>query len=139
MWRVLLRENVIEGQRVATHPCPRCNLFTLAPSKFRKDQLYCANRCGYSEPTPGDAYLLTTPLYWQRFWVLATNGKSHYMHFYEFGDDWDAAYALVERIKACPEFTPEGKPGVWLPIRDTREIRPKPWRRLKNWWIEWNR
>jgi len=78
-------------------------------------------------------------IYYVNFWVLASDGKNHYIHYFFFGEDYDKAAKLVDRIKAADGFTPEGKPAIWIAIRDTKEIKPLPWRRRKNWWIEYGK
>lgn len=79
-------------------------------------------------------------VYLDKFWVLATDGKTHFIHFYQFWDDYDAAAELVARIRAAPDFTPEGRQKIWMPIRDTKEFyAPRKWWRLKRWWLEYGR
>ncbi len=82
---------------------------------------------------------LNCRIHYVNFWLLASDGKNHYMHFFFFGENYKRAKAVLDDILASENFTPEGKPKIWFPIVDTREYRPKTWRRLKNWWLEQDR
>jgi hypothetical protein len=70
--------------------------------------------------------------HYRLYYILAIQGTDAYMHFITFTDNCEGAYHLSDRISAFPNFTPEGKPGVWFKIKDTQpqRLRKRDWRLL---------
>jgi hypothetical protein len=61
--------------------------------------------------------------------VVARKAGTTYMHKLCFLDDRPRAERFAQRIREARDFTPEGKPELWAPIRDLRPVRPA----ARNW------
>lgn len=70
-------------------------------------------------------------VFYEVFYVLATNGTDTYIHFMTF-EEWEGAAKLVFRIRNADNFTPENKPHTWHKINHTWPYKPykRDWRNL---------
>ena len=65
-------------------------------------------------------------------YLVATNGKSHYAHFYHFMNDLEEAQNFLQNVLNSPWDGPENNPH-WHKITDTKQFtwrKPLDWKKL---------
>lgn len=76
-----------------------------------------------------------TKIYYEHFSLISTNNKNHYLHFYNFQDNWEKVNKVLQNILNEINFSPENKPKIWIPIVDIKSLKPNFY--AKKWWISY--